>query len=260
MLDHPDDVQIALNSPNANSKGFEYEFLNIYPDAQGLITANGEMWKNHRKLLNPCFIPKILDAYLPIFNDSSKVLVEKIAKMSNGNKMFDIEPLIHCCTFDQICGELETIFGLDFLFLINVYHFAETTMGVQLDIQNNVDHQMLISCDRFLNIVTNRFYKFWIHPDFIYQRTKSFIQQQKDVNYIRDFSCNVLNKIKDGLNSGVASEQDEDERKPISFINQMLKISKENDAFNNKEVICETITAIMAVSDSSMIFYRLPVL
>jgi cytochrome P450 len=105
LLDHPDDVQIALNSPHANSKGCEYEFLNVYPDASGLITANGEMWKKHRKLLNPCFIPKILDAYLPIFNGCSKVLNEKVDNMCRENLMFDIEPLIHCCTFDQICGE-----------------------------------------------------------------------------------------------------------------------------------------------------------
>jgi hypothetical protein len=126
-------------------------------------------------------------------------------------------------------------------------------MGVQLDIQNNVDHQMLISCDRFLNIVTNRFYKFWLHPNVIYQRTKAYAQQIKDVDYIRDFCCNVLNKIKNGLNTKVVSKDDEDERKSISFINQMLKISKETDAFNNTEVITETITAIMAVSDNSIV-------
>jgi len=117
MLDHPDDVQIVLNSPNANSKGVEYEFLNVYPDASGLITANGEMWKNHRKLLNPCFIPKILDAYLPIFNACSRVLVEKIGNTVNENLLFDIEPLIHCCTFDQICGELQKRLEFKVVFL-----------------------------------------------------------------------------------------------------------------------------------------------
>jgi hypothetical protein len=116
-------------------------------------------------------------------------------------------------------------------------------MGVELDIQNNVDHQMMISCDRFLNIVTNRFYKFWLYPEIIYKRTKLFVQQTEDVNYIVNFVRNVLGKIE------VSGEKVvEDEDKPISFISQLLKISNENDMFDSNEVISETMTAIMAVS------------
>jgi hypothetical protein len=124
-------------------------------------------------------------------------------------------------------------------------------MGVELNIQNNVDHQMMISCDRFLNIVTNRFYKFWLYPDFIYKRTKAFVQQTKDTNYIVDFARNVLSKIKEDQ---VIVSHVEDEDKPLSFISQLLKISRENDAFDNIEVIAETLTAIMAVSD----FFSMP--
>jgi cytochrome P450 family 4 len=106
LVDQPDDVQIVLNSPNSSYKGEVYAFLEFFKKGSGgLITINGEKWKTHRKLLNPCFIPKILDSYLPIFNACSKIMVEKISKVADHKIFFDIEENIHCCSLDMICGE-----------------------------------------------------------------------------------------------------------------------------------------------------------
>jgi preprotein translocase subunit SecA len=123
-------------------------------------------------------------------------------------------------------------------------------MGTRLNIQNNVNHDMLIASDRVLNIVTSRFFKFWLHPDVIYKRTKYFVQEQIYARYVQKFARDVLkaNKQKNAARK-VDNEQD-DVKAPQIFISQLLKISRtSSDEFTDSEVVAETITTIMAVSD-----------
>jgi cytochrome P450 len=110
VLDHPDDAQIIMHSSNSSYKGDVYKFFDFYKNGSGgLLTFNGEIYKSHRRLLDPCFIPKILNGYLPVFNAQSRVMVENVGKMAEENKLFNIEKNIHCCSLDMLCGEYKLI-------------------------------------------------------------------------------------------------------------------------------------------------------
>jgi hypothetical protein len=127
-------------------------------------------------------------------------------------------------------------------------------MGSKLNIQNNTNHRMLIATERLLNIATRRFYKVWLHPNIIFERTKQYITLKKDALYIREFACQMLDNIK---NSGTLQSKEEEvdennddinEKKPISFMGQLMKLSEESDdAFTNEDVLGETITTLLAV-------------
>ncbi|KAF4517607.1 hypothetical protein B566_EDAN002838, partial [Ephemera danica] len=69
----------------------------------------GEKWHSRRKLLTPAFHFSILDQFLPIFCDKTRILVEKLqAAASTNPDGFDIVPYITRCTLDLIC---ETAMG-----------------------------------------------------------------------------------------------------------------------------------------------------
>jgi cytochrome P450 len=106
MTDDPDDIQILLNAPNSSYKDEVYKFIeepfNGLP--AGLITANGDAWRHHRKLLNPCFTMNILDTYVPIFNRCARNMSDNVAKHATSGKVFDIAKNIHACSLDMIVG------------------------------------------------------------------------------------------------------------------------------------------------------------
>jgi cytochrome P450 len=124
VLDHPDDVQCVINSQNALYKDKVYKFLECF-GGPGMITINGDMWKIHRKVLNPCFNMKILESYMPIFNNGSRILAENIEKHAGGDT-FNIESYFHACTLDLV---------------------IETTMGVPFNIQKNENMGFLNASD-----------------------------------------------------------------------------------------------------------------
>lgn len=68
----------------------------------------GAFWKPIRKLLNPTFNLKILQSFVPIFNDKTNIMLENLDKEA-GNPNFDLSKYMHACTLDMVCGELKII-------------------------------------------------------------------------------------------------------------------------------------------------------
>lgn len=64
----------------------------------------GAFWKPIRKLMNPSFNLKILQSFVPIFNEKTKSMLQKLDK-ETGNANFDILPFMNACTLDMVCGK-----------------------------------------------------------------------------------------------------------------------------------------------------------
>ena len=70
-----------------------------------LFTA--DLWKVHRKLLNPSFNNRILQSFIPIFNQKSDLLINNFSKHVKKGE-FDVYPYFSQLTLDMICA---TSFG-----------------------------------------------------------------------------------------------------------------------------------------------------
>lgn len=62
-----------------------------------------------RKLLNPAFSFKVLQTFLPIFNERIKNMVQGFDS-EVGNASFDVLPYASLSTLDSICCELLRFF------------------------------------------------------------------------------------------------------------------------------------------------------
>lgn len=69
----------------------------------------GKIWKDHRKFFVYAFTNKILQTFIPIFEEHSDILCDQIKKeLDNGE--FDLNSYLKKNSFDVLCS---TTFGTD---------------------------------------------------------------------------------------------------------------------------------------------------
>jgi hypothetical protein len=65
----------------------------------------GAKWHSRRKLLTPAFHFSILEQFVPIFSEKTRILIEKLKNAAcSSPDGFDITPYITRCALDIICG------------------------------------------------------------------------------------------------------------------------------------------------------------
>ncbi|RWS15882.1 cytochrome P450 4c3-like protein, partial [Dinothrombium tinctorium] len=95
--------QEILRNQDFINKSFEYNYLKPWL-GDGLITSNGAVWKTKRKLLSPSFHSKILEDYISVINEETKIF-NQILSTHSDKECFDIRPLITNLTLDIISGK-----------------------------------------------------------------------------------------------------------------------------------------------------------
>lgn len=110
LLYRADAVETVLASNVLTDKSVEYSWLKPWL-GEGLVTSNKSKWKIRRKILTPAFHFRILQDFLPIMNEQSCTLINKIKKICSqggADPYPNLLQLITLCTLDTIC---ETAMG-----------------------------------------------------------------------------------------------------------------------------------------------------
>ncbi|XP_019562033.3 cytochrome P450 4c21-like [Aedes albopictus] len=228
FIDNPEDLQVVLNSSNCLEKADVYRFIR---SLRGLLTSPVSVWKDHRKLLAPCFSPSILSSFMPIFNEKCRVLVECVGR---NTELAEYDPYadVSKCTLDMICG---TFFGTKMIF------------------QNSDGTEFINIVQNGCELINHRIYSVWLHPEWIYQKTKYYQEEKK---YFDKF-YKILNKIlseRQTLRKDLkTSEINENAslNKPLIFIDQVQKLSEEAQVFDDTDVLHELSTIIIGGNETS---------
>ncbi|XP_035209809.1 cytochrome P450 4V2-like, partial [Stegodyphus dumicola] len=93
-------IKEVINSRVADDKSKDYiAFQPIL--GTGLLTSNGRKWRNRRKLIQPCVHMRNVENLIPIFNEHSLLLVDKLKKKEN-EPLVDAEDIMVACAMDII--------------------------------------------------------------------------------------------------------------------------------------------------------------
>jgi cytochrome P450 len=104
FADNPEILQIVLNSQNCLDKSPHYDLMLL---KKGLAIGKGELWRRHRKLLNPSFSISILQQIIPSFDEKSLIFVRNLEKEVN-KKEFDVHGYVVACSMETMLkGVLE---------------------------------------------------------------------------------------------------------------------------------------------------------
>ncbi|KFB52028.1 AGAP002196-PA-like protein [Anopheles sinensis] len=238
-IDNATDLQIVLNSPNCLEKADVYRFFQC---ELGLFSASASVWKVHRKHLNPCFNAKILASFVSIFNDKSAVLVDQLRAHIDQRGLFNVNEYISKCTLDMVCA---------------------TTLGTNMNLQNEEGDEYVAAIERASELLNHRLYKIWLHPEWIYRLTDSYkIQKQcyatayKMSRKVLALKSRELEEIKSMKHRTIPSvpgteSSMEDYRKPQIYIDQLFRLARETDVFDEKAIRDEIDTIILGGNETS---------
>lgn len=171
-----DAVEELLTSNVILDKGKEYDIIRPWL-ATGLLTSGGSKWRTRRKLLTPAFHFRILEDFLPVFNEQSKIFVDKLRNHGKGSS-YNIVPPVTLCTLDIIC---------------------ETIMGYVLNAQGNKRSDYVQAIQVVGEAFTRRLESpaFWI--DSIFRLSKSGKQFFESIRALHDFTTKVIRERKQEL-------------------------------------------------------------
>jgi cytochrome P450 family 4 len=101
LLCDPLDVEDFLVNIKSTEKSEEYDYVKPWI-GEGLITSSGKKWQSRRKILTPGFHFGILEEFVKVFDQNSKILVDKLKNQNS----IDFYPLALLFALDNICGEI----------------------------------------------------------------------------------------------------------------------------------------------------------
>lgn len=145
-ISDPEDMQAVLNADQCLDKPYMYRFLR---NITGLLASRREMWKQHRKALNPTFSTKVVNSFLPIFNAKAKILTEQMERHVGTD--FDIYRPIFKALTDTI---------------------VNTALGTKWELQTDHGDTLHDTFIEVMNYFQRRVVRFWLKWDFTYNFTK----------------------------------------------------------------------------------------
>uniref|UniRef100_A0A182VYA9 Cytochrome P450 n=1 Tax=Anopheles minimus TaxID=112268 RepID=A0A182VYA9_9DIPT len=225
---HPDIMNAVLTHPECLEKPFFYDFVKL---EHGIFAGHYHPWKTQRKALNPAFNTRILNSFIPVFAECSKLMVHNMEKsVGNGALSLSIFPFISKCTLEMVCG---TTIGCDVL----------EQPGKETFIEN---------VDRCFELVAKRMLNIHHYIEVLYGFTKDCIEESERRTSCYRFFESVIEKAKARVQSG-SEVPDEcvDYKRPQIFADQLLTVRHNGNPFTDIEITHNIYSMIAAGNDTT---------
>ncbi|XKL61633.1 hypothetical protein PGB90_001466 [Kerria lacca] len=164
VLSNPTDIESFLSRTSNLNKSDSYRTLNLWLGTQGLITAERNIWRIHRKQISPSFYVKMLENATPMMAENAKIFCEQI-EPKVGQTECEIQEFIIRCSFDIMC---------------------EAAMGIKFQTQIIRDCPYFSSVKKVCSACIKRVYKPWLHNDFIFSLFKEGRNFKKHLAILED--------------------------------------------------------------------------
>ncbi|XP_039432978.1 cytochrome P450 4c21-like isoform X1 [Culex pipiens pallens] len=224
---HPDLVQQLLSSDKCLEKPFLYAFAGF---ETGLFTSKHELWRVTRRRLDPCFNTRILHGFIPIFEQCSRQLVNRLNELKDGATV-NIHQYTSVTTLEMACG---------------------TTLGSNI-LARDGKEEFVHGLDVAFDGAAKRMASVHLYWDFIYRLTDHHRQLKKARKVVCDFFNKLVVERRDilGMNNNNNDQADEEYQKPKILIDQLLSVSPDGKAFSEVEVRDNIYAVITGANDTS---------
>ncbi|KAJ8709493.1 hypothetical protein PYW08_009497 [Mythimna loreyi] len=226
LLTDPDD-SLTVATASMEKDNF-YNFAEPWL-GHGLITAKYEIWKHHRKLLNPAFSQILLDTFMDAFNSQSKKMVENLENEA-GKGFFDHSIYTRHNALETICM---TALGVDFT-------------------DTNLNSKYVQALEQVFKTLYERLFKVWLHSRKTFAWSNLKKKQDAYLSILHNMSNTVLQRRKAEFNRKInADTKGIPGTKFKPFIDLIFELSSEKELFTDKEIRDHVDTILVAGHDTT---------
>lgn len=236
-------AEVLLSSITQIEKSRTYELLRPWLGL-GLLTSTGEKWHSRRKMLTPSFHFRILENFMPIFNEQSEILLSKLKEREDKGR-FDIYPYITLCTLDIIC---------------------DTAMGKRIDAQLNKNSEYVTALNSMSSIAMERTVKVWLLIPWIFKLSSLGRIQEKSLKILHKFTNDVIQERKrERLEKQQYEQRTEKEpsvtddnyiygrKHRMAFLDTLLEASEKGNLLTDEEIREEVDTFMFEGHDTTAV-------
>lgn len=184
QVNHPDTVKVILKSSEPKSRhiyGLIIDWL-----GEGLLISNGAKWHRNRHLLTPAFHFDILKQYMKINNEATNVLLNKLESFAQQDSYFE--------AFSEV-----SLFTLDVI--------LQCAFSMKSDCQTiGTKHPYIQAVNELNHLMGERFFKFWLYPDFIYSLTSDGRRWKKACQFVHKVAEDIIEKRRNTLETDKVSQ------------------------------------------------------
>ncbi|XP_049834602.1 cytochrome P450 4C1-like isoform X2 [Schistocerca gregaria] len=169
VVTDPQDIACVLGNSSVISRDSYINRLASNLMGQSLITASGELWKAHRKIVAPAFSSNVLQDMVPELSRQAEQLSATLADLADGATL-DVFPYVAAAVLEAVC---------------------RTTMGAAPAAAGERRYVQLLA--RSVAIVEEKFCKPWLWAcGWLYRRTALYRDEARTLAELNAFSQEVI--------------------------------------------------------------------
>ncbi|XP_041462042.1 leukotriene-B4 omega-hydroxylase 3-like [Lytechinus variegatus] len=225
-LNHPDSVRNVLNGNTGTVKNFWG--YNIFHEwlGQNMLTADGNSWKRHRRLITNTFHFNALKTYIPKINQVADTLVSVISKRNEAGKSLELHKTM--CSFASDVT-LQCVFS----------YKSDCQVG-ESDFVNSI-HTLA-------DIVTKRGFSAILSYEFIFRRSSLYKVWREAINVVHTLIKKI---ISDRRGQHRTSGSTLEYIKGMDFLDTIMLATDSEGGLTDEEIRDEANTFLFAGIDTT---------
>lgn len=232
-VSEPKDIQIILTNEQCLNKPYFYEHFHC---RTSIIVTDKETWKTDRRALNTAFNVKMLHSYVPLLNQKSHILLEKLESFQNepGN----LYRTIFICMMDMV---------------------TRTTMGTEMNLQQQSDRGVFFYkiAKQIMHNVQYRIPRLWLWWDFAWSFFSKVGRDEKiplrDGNIVfQEMYDKKVYELEFLQSKGVDHLKEVKEKNAMNLLERCI-LMEEEGLFTHDKVLDQLRVIILAGIDTSSI-------
>ncbi|XP_030381424.1 cytochrome P450 4d1 isoform X3 [Scaptodrosophila lebanonensis] len=233
LMADPKDIEVVLGTTRFNDKAGEYKMLEPWL-REGLLVSRGRKWHKRRKVITPAFHFKILDEFVDIFEQESRVLLTNLQR--EHQQSVNLYDWINLCTMDTIC---------------------ETAMGVSINAQTNVDSEYVRAVKTISMVLHKRMFNIFYRFDWTYMLTSLARAEKRALNVLHNFTEKIIVQRRAELLRSISEspvqhdDVDMGTKRKMAFLDILLQSKIDDKPLTNLDIREEVDTFMFEGHDTT---------
>ncbi|XP_057367282.1 cytochrome P450 4C1-like [Daphnia carinata] len=231
----PEIMEIILSSQKTIDKGLSYDQLVPWL-GQGLLISSGDLWRSRRKMLTPAFHFSILNSFIEVFNEQSRILCgildDVCASFAERKAEIDVYPYLTKCSLDIIC---------------------EAAMGTKINAQTE-DSDYVNAIYRIGHLLVEQFQNPFMRNPTIFSFTALGKEHDQLLKTLHGFTENVIHNRREILNQKINNESDQVEtgiKNRLPLLDLLLRASNDGKVLSSQDIRNEIDTFMFEGHDTT---------